>query len=59
MGSIFSRRRNRSRITEQDKAILRLKRQRDKLNQLTNKLDNRIENEKVLAKELIRQGKKE
>lgn len=59
MGSIFSRRRNRSRITEQDKAILRLKRQRDKLNQLTNKLDNRMENEKVLAKELIRQGKKE
>ncbi|CAH8532082.1 unnamed protein product [Schistosoma turkestanicum] len=59
MGILFSRRRHRSRITEQDKAVLNLKRQRDKLNQMTKKLDNQIENDLGLAKELVRQGKKE
>ncbi|CAH8574317.1 unnamed protein product [Heterobilharzia americana] len=59
MGSIFSRHKHRSRITEQDKAVLQLKQQRDQLNQMTKRLECQIENEIVLVKELARRGRKE
>nr|CAH8860061.1 unnamed protein product [Trichobilharzia regenti] len=59
MGSLFSRHRHRSRITEQDKAVLQLKQQRDKLNQMTKRIERQIECEHVLAKELVSRGRKE
>lgn len=59
MGSLFSRHRNLPKITEQDNAILQLKQQRDKLNQLTRRIEHQITNEHTLAKNLAVSGKKE
>ncbi|XP_075073013.1 charged multivesicular body protein 6 [Mixophyes fleayi] len=58
MGNIFGRKR-RSRVTEQDKAVLQLKQQRDKLKQYQKKITLQLQRERVLAKQLLQDGKKE
>ncbi|XP_036389645.1 charged multivesicular body protein 6-like [Megalops cyprinoides] len=58
MGNIFGRKR-RTRVTEQDRAILQLKQQRDKLKQYQKKITVQLEKERLLAKQLLKDGKKE
>ncbi|XP_072259615.1 charged multivesicular body protein 6 [Pyxicephalus adspersus] len=58
MGNIFGRKR-RSRVTEQDKAVLQLKQQRDKLKQYQKKITLQLQRERELAKQLLHNGKKE
>ena len=48
-----------SRITDQDKAILNLKKQRDQLKQYQKKIQGVLEKEKELAKKLLKEGKKD
>ncbi|EEB11238.1 Charged multivesicular body protein, putative [Pediculus humanus corporis] len=57
MGIFFSRKK--TRITEQDKAILQLKQQRDKLRQYQKKIENNLGRDRELAKTLIQNGRKE
>ncbi|XP_020856559.1 charged multivesicular body protein 6 [Phascolarctos cinereus] len=58
MGNLFGRKKQ-SRITEQDKAILQLKQQRDKLKQYQKKITQQLEREREIARQLLRDGKKE
>ncbi|KPP69736.1 charged multivesicular body protein 6-like [Scleropages formosus] len=58
MGNLFARKR-RSRVTEQDRAVLQLKQQRDKLRQYQKRISQQMEKERVLAKQLLKDGKKE
>lgn len=60
MGSLFSRKKEpeRPKITEQDKAVLALKQQRDKLKQYQKKIQLNLEKERQLAKKLLQEGKK-
>ncbi|XP_039357979.1 charged multivesicular body protein 6 [Mauremys reevesii] len=58
MGNLFGRKR-RSRITEQDKAVLQLKQQRDKLKQYQKRITLNLERERSVAWQLLRDGKKE
>ncbi|KAM5135672.1 charged multivesicular body protein 6 [Mantella aurantiaca] len=58
MGNIFGRKK-RSRVTEQDKAVLQLKQQRDKLKQYQKKITLQLQRERELAKQLLHNGKKE
>ncbi|CAB4028108.1 charged multivesicular body 6, partial [Paramuricea clavata] len=61
MGGLFSKKKPKkeSKITEQDKAILALKQQRDKLKQYQKKIQLNLEKERHVAKELLKQGKKD
>ncbi|KAI1884366.1 hypothetical protein AGOR_G00225670 [Albula goreensis] len=59
MGNIFGRKRRPTRVTEQDRAILQLKQQRDKLKQYQKKITLQLEKERLLAKQLLKDGKKE
>ncbi|MCJ8739304.1 hypothetical protein PDJAM_G00045630 [Pangasius djambal] len=59
MGNVFARKGRPSRVTEQDRAILQLKQQRDKLKQYQRKLTVQLEKERLLAKQLLKDGKKE
>ncbi|XP_033751713.1 charged multivesicular body protein 6-A-like [Pecten maximus] len=47
-----------SRVTEQDKAVLQLKQQRDKLKQYQKKIFVQIEKDRQVAKQLLHDGKK-
>ncbi|XP_043860369.1 charged multivesicular body protein 6 [Dromiciops gliroides] len=58
MGNLFGRKKQ-SRITEQDKAILQLKQQRDKLKQYQKRITQQLERERQFARQLLRDGKKE
>ncbi|XP_054621083.1 charged multivesicular body protein 6 [Dunckerocampus dactyliophorus] len=58
MGNLFGKKKQ-SRVTEQDKAILQLKQQRDKLRQYQKKINLQLEKERLLAKTLLKDGKKE
>ncbi|PWA21614.1 hypothetical protein CCH79_00003381, partial [Gambusia affinis] len=58
MGNLFGKKKQ-SRVTEQDKAILQLKQQRDKLRQYQKKINLQLEKERQLAKQLLKDGKKE
>uniref|UniRef100_A0A8B9QXH4 Charged multivesicular body protein 6 n=1 Tax=Anas platyrhynchos TaxID=8839 RepID=A0A8B9QXH4_ANAPL len=58
MGNLFGRKR-RSRVTEQDKAVLQLKQQRDKLRQYQKRISLNMERERALARQLLKEGKKE
>ncbi|KAK7168258.1 hypothetical protein R3I94_002340 [Phoxinus phoxinus] len=59
MGNVFGRERRPSRVTEQDRAILQLKQQRDKLKQYQKRITSQLEKERRLAKLLLQDGKKE
>ncbi|KAK9407011.1 charged multivesicular body protein 6 [Crotalus adamanteus] len=58
MGNLFGRKRQ-TRVTEQDKAVLQLKQQRDKLKQYQKKIFLQLERERTVARQLLRDGKKE
>ncbi|XP_037013922.1 charged multivesicular body protein 6 [Artibeus jamaicensis] len=58
MGNLFGRKKQ-SRVTEQDKAILQLKQQRDKLRQYQKRVAQQLERERGIARQLLRDGKKE
>lgn len=59
MGNVFGRKSRPSRVTDQDKAVLQLKQQRDKLKQYQKKISLQLEKERLLAKQLLKDGKKE
>ena len=46
-----------SRITEHDRAVLQLKQMRDKLKQYRTKIELKLDNEKQLARQLLKDGK--
>ena len=58
MGNIFAKK-EKSRIKEQDHAVLGLKKQRDQLKQYQKRINNDLEKEKELAKKLLKEGKKD
>ncbi|XP_015998803.1 charged multivesicular body protein 6 isoform X2 [Rousettus aegyptiacus] len=58
MGNLFGRKKQ-SRVTEQDKAILHLKQQRDKLKQYQKRVAQQLERERGIARQLLRDGRKE
>lgn len=59
MGVLFGKHKKVSRVTEQDKAILQLKQQRDKIKQYQKKILCSLENERQLAQKLLHEGRKE
>ena len=59
MGNLFAKKTPKSRVTEQDKAVLQLKTQRDKLKQYQKKIQINLEKERELAKTLLKDGKKD
>ncbi|XP_028332159.1 charged multivesicular body protein 6 [Gouania willdenowi] len=58
MGNLFGKKKQ-TRVTEQDKAVLQLKQQRDKLRQYQKRINLQLEKERSLAKQLMKDGKKE
>ncbi|XP_072311981.1 charged multivesicular body protein 6 [Eucyclogobius newberryi] len=58
MGNLFGKKK-RTRVTEQDKAVLQLKQQRDKLRQYQKRINLQLEKERTFAKQLLKDGKKE
>lgn len=59
MGIFFAKKKQSSRVTEQDKAILQVKQARDKIKQYQRKIEQSLEKERLLAKELLKNGKKD
>ncbi|KAL4659235.1 charged multivesicular body protein 6-like [Arapaima gigas] len=59
MGTVFGKRKRASRVTEQDRAVLQLKQQRDKLRQYQKRITQQLEKERLLAKQLLKEGKKD
>ena len=59
MGGVIGKKKNISRITEQDKAILSLKKTRDQLLQYQKKIEGNLEKDRELAKRLLKEGKKD
>jgi len=58
MGTLFSKK-EKSRITEQDKAVLGLKKQRDQLKQYQKRILGVLEKDRELARKLLKEGKKD
>lgn len=62
MGGLFSKgtkKKQESRVTDQDRAVLELKNQRDKLKQYQKKIGVQIEKDRQVAKQLLKDGKKD
>ncbi|GFR17220.1 charged multivesicular body protein 6 [Trichonephila clavata] len=60
MGILFGKNKKKeTRVTEQDKAVLQLKQQRDKLKQYQKRILNNLEAERKIAKQLLQDGRKE
>lgn len=59
MGGVFGKNKKTSRITEQDKAVLNLKKTRDQLLQYQRKIEGNLEKDRDLAKRLLKEGKKD
>ncbi|KAJ8973472.1 hypothetical protein NQ317_013466 [Molorchus minor] len=59
MGIIFGKKKPPSRVTEQDKAVLQLKQQRDKLKLYQKKIELALNKDREVAKQLINKGQKE
>ncbi|XP_022312530.1 charged multivesicular body protein 6-B-like [Crassostrea virginica] len=62
MGGLFAKEKKhkqQSKVTEQDKAILQLKQERDKLKQYQKKIAVQIEKDREVAKSLLKDGKKD
>ncbi|XP_038597952.1 charged multivesicular body protein 6 [Tachyglossus aculeatus] len=58
MGNLFGRKKQ-SRVTEQDKAVLQLKQQRDRLRQYQKRITQQLQREREIARRLLHEGKKE
>ena len=59
MGGVIGKKKSTSRITEQDKAILNLKKTRDQLLQYQKKIEGNLAKDRDLAKQLLKNGKKD
>ncbi|ALC42003.1 Vps20 [Drosophila busckii] len=62
MGALFgktSKKTTPSRITDHDKAVLQLKQQRDRLKQYQKRIELQLENDRLLAKKCLLQGRKD
>ncbi|KAI5651784.1 hypothetical protein NE865_00121 [Phthorimaea operculella] len=60
MGGLFTKHKKPvSRVTEQDKAVLQLKQQRDKLKQYQKKIELSLERDRQLAKRLLAEDKRD
>ncbi|KZC07523.1 PREDICTED: charged multivesicular body protein 6 [Dufourea novaeangliae] len=59
MGIFFAKKKPPSRVTEQDKAVLQLKQTRDKIKQYQRKIEQTLEKDRLLAKKLIQNGRKD
>ena len=59
MGGVIGKKKPISRITEQDKAILNLKKTRDQLLQYQKKIEGNLDKDRELAKRLLKEGKKD
>ncbi|XP_050683591.1 charged multivesicular body protein 6-A [Leptidea sinapis] len=60
MGGLFSKTKKPvSRVTEQDKAILQLKQQRDKIKQYQKKIELNLEKDRLFAKKLLQENKRD
>ncbi|XP_053966830.1 charged multivesicular body protein 6-A [Anastrepha ludens] len=59
MGSLFSKSKKQSRVSEHDKAVLRLKQQRDKLKQYQKRIELQLEKDRELAKKCLQTGRRE
>ncbi|CAD7015189.1 charged multivesicular body protein 6-A [Ceratitis capitata] len=59
MGSLFSKSKKQSRVTDHDKAVLRLKQQRDKLKQYQKRIELQLEKDRELAKKCLQTGRRE
>lgn len=60
MGALFGKsKKPASRVTEQDKAVLQLKQQRDKLKQYQKKIELNLERDRQLAKKLLAEDKRD
>lgn len=58
MGGLFSKK-EKSRITEQDRAVLSLKKQRDQVRQYQRRITASLDKDRQLAKQLLKDGKTE
>lgn len=60
MGILFGKsKKKETKVTEQDRAVLQLKQQRDKLKQYQKRILNNLEAERKIAKQLLQDGRKE
>ncbi|XP_017150328.2 charged multivesicular body protein 6-A [Drosophila miranda] len=62
MGAFFAKSSKKtapSQITDHDKAVLQLKQQRDRLKQYQKRIELQLENDRLLAKKCIQQGRKD
>ncbi|XP_076640711.1 vacuolar protein sorting 20 [Halictus rubicundus] len=59
MGIFFAKKKPPSRVTEQDKAVLQLKQTRDKIKQYQRRIEQTLEKDRLLAKKLIQNGRKD
>ncbi|XP_033247314.1 charged multivesicular body protein 6-A-like [Drosophila miranda] len=62
MGAFFAKSSKKtapSRITDHDKAVLQLKQQRDRLKQYQKRIELQLENDRLLAKKCLQQGRKD
>ncbi|XP_066139537.1 charged multivesicular body protein 6-A [Euwallacea fornicatus] len=59
MGIIFGKKKPSSRVTAQDKAVLQLKQQRDKLKQYQKRIELTLASDRDLAKRLLSKGQKD
>lgn len=61
MGGAFSKKSKQpqSRVSEQDRAVLQLKQQRDKIKQYLKRLELGLEKDRELARKLLQEGRKE
>lgn len=60
MGGLFGKHKKPvSRVTEQDKAVLQLKQQRDKLRQYQKRIELNLEKDRQIAKKLLGEGKRD
>jgi len=60
MGGIFGKsKKQASRVTEQDKAVLQLKQQRDKIKQFQKRIEQSLEKDRDLAKQCLNKGQRE
>ncbi|KAH8269620.1 hypothetical protein KR018_010535 [Drosophila ironensis] len=62
MGALFgktSKKTAPSRITDHDKAVLQLKQQRDRLRQYQKRIETQLENDRLLARKCLQQGRRD
>ncbi|XP_039956199.1 charged multivesicular body protein 6-A [Bactrocera tryoni] len=59
MGALFAKSKKQSRVTEHDKAVLRLKQQRDKLKQYQKRIELQLEKDRELARKCLQTGRRD